>query len=244
MWRLWGALLSTMLSLAVYADNVVVEVVTAYVDVRTGPSMDFPAFHALERNEQVTLLRSHTGWYRVRTEKGIEGWVSSQDLQQMTYVDGSQVQLRTYTFEAFRTRRYEFGAFAGRLDQVNVMSVSAAWSVTENIAVEASAGQALGDFSDNQLWIVRLNHSAFPEWRLSPYLSLGAGQIRTEPNATLVQSGAGARTSDLLEAGIGVRYYLLQRFSVRAEFKRLTALTSRDEFEELNQWTLGVSMFF
>lgn len=244
MLKFFGWLLSLMVSASLFAEEVDVIVAAPYVDVRTGPSLDFPAFHALERDEVVTVLRSHTGWYRVRTEKGVEGWVAAQDMLETTYTDGTAVAITTYGFEDFRARRYEVAAFAGRLDGVNLMMLSAGLALTENIAAEVSLGQALGNFSDNQLWLVRLKHTAFPEWRLSPYLTLGAGQVRTTPNATLVQSGADARTSDMLEAGVGLQYYLLQRFSVRAEYKRLTALTSRDEFEELDQWTLGVSMFF
>ena len=116
--------------------------------------------------------------------------------------------------------------------------------LTENIVTELTYTQALGSFSENQLASLRVHHYTFPEWRFSPYLTLGVGQIRTKPRANLVQSGDESRTNDLLEAGIGVRYYLGSNYAVRLEYQRLLALTERDEQEELETWKLGFVVFF
>lgn len=229
---------------AVLAESLVVKVVEPYADMHTGPASEFPIFHVIERGERITVLKEHTGWYKVVTDDGKEGWIAKAALASTRDVNDRPLQLAQNDFEGYQDRSWEFGIFGGKLDDVNALSVSAAWILTENIAAEISATQALGDFSDNRMWLVRLQHYTFPEWRLTPYFTLGAGQIRTEPSATLVQSGADTRTNDLLEVGAGVRYYLTRNFVMRAEYKRLTALTERDEFEELNQWTLGFSVFF
>ena len=228
----------------VKADELVVKVVEPYADMHSGPASAFPIFHAIEKGETITVLKSHTGWYKVRTSEGIEGWIAKTALAATLHLDNAEVLIAQSNFDGYQHRTWEFGVHAGQLDDVTAMSVSAAWIWTDNIAAEISATQALGDFSDNRMWLVRMQHYTFPEWRLSPYFTLGAGQIRTEPSATLVQSGAESRTNDLLEVGVGARYYLQKNFVVRAEYKRLTALTERDEFEELNLWTLGLSVFF
>jgi uncharacterized protein YgiM (DUF1202 family) len=238
------AFLSLFQWCAVRAESVVVTVVEPYADMHTGPASEFPIFHVIERGERITVLKEHTGWYKVVTDDGKEGWIAKAALASTRDVNDRPLLLAQNNFDGFKSRTWEFGIFGGKLDDVNAMSVSAAWILTENIAAEISATQALGDFSDNRMWLVRLQHYTFPEWRLTPYFTLGAGQIRTEPSATLVQSGADTRTNDLLEVGAGVRYYLTRNFVMRAEYKRLTALTERDEFEELNQWTLGFSVFF
>lgn len=229
---------------AVRAESVVVRVVEPYADMHTGPASEFPIFHVIERGERIAVLKEQTGWYKVVTDDGKEGWIAKAALASARDLNDRPLLLVKNDFESYQGRTWEFGIFGGKLDDVNALSVSAAWILTENIAAEVSATQALGDFSDNRMWLVRLQHYTFPEWRLTPYLTLGAGQIRTEPSATLVQSGADTRTNDLLEVGAGLRYYLTKNFVMRAEYKRLTALTERDEFEELNQWTLGASVFF
>lgn len=227
-----------------HGDELVVKVVEPYADMHTGPAREFPVFNAISKGEVITVLKSHTGWYKVRTTSGKEGWVTRAALAATLNLDNQPLQLAQDSFEGYQHRTWEFGVFSGRLNDVAALSVSAAWVLTDNIAAELSATQALGNFSDNRIWLVRVQHYTFPEWRISPYFSIGAGQINTEPSATLVQSGDESRTSDLLEVGVGARYYLTRNFVMRAEYKRLTALTARDELEELNQWTLGLSVFF
>lgn len=242
--RLLWILLTLTFSSIVAAAEVQVRVVEPYADMHTGPASEYPAFHAVERGEKITVISSHTGWYKVRTAKGVEGWIPGNALAKTILQDDKTFPIEDKDFDAFQQRLLEFSVLAGRIDNTNALSVNAAWLVTSNIAAEVSFTQALGDFSENRLWLVRLQHTAFPEWRLSPYFTIGAGQIQTTPTATLVQSGAETRTNDLLEVGVGARYYLIKQFSVRLEYKRLTALTERDAFEELNQWQLGFSVFF
>lgn len=84
----------------------------------------------------------------------------------------------------------------------------------------------------------------FADWPLSPYLAIGTGEIRTKPRSNLVQSGAQVRTISHYELGIGAQYYVGSKVLVRAEYRSLLALTQRDEQERLDQWMLGVSIFF
>lgn len=226
------------------AEELVVKVKEVYADLHTGPASEYPIFHALERGETVTVLKKRTGWYKVRTAKGMEGWLPQAALAQTLYLDGTEVAISGQDFDAYQQRTWEFAVFGGRFEDVSALSVSAAWVMTPNIVAEISATQALGDFSENQLFVARLQHYTFPEWRLSPYLTLGAGRVRTRPRANLVQSGDEVRTSDLLEVGAGLRYYLKRNFVLRLEYKNLLALTDRDDQEELNEWKLGLSVFF
>ncbi|MEW9796536.1 SH3 domain-containing protein [Alteromonas sp. CYL-A6] len=235
----WGIAVNT-----VRADEVSVSVAEPFAEMHTGPASEYPVFHVVERGEVIVVLKAHTGWYKVRTADGKEGWIARASLIATRDMNNRPVSVSETGFDGYQARQWEVGMHAGRLEDVNMLSLSAAWFMTENISAEVSAGQALGDFSDNRFWLVRLTHDTFPDWRASPYFSLGAGQIRTEPSATLVQIGAETRTSDLLEVGLGVRVYLVRNFVMRAEYKRLTALTARDELEELNTWSLGFSVFF
>jgi hypothetical protein len=82
----------------------------------------------------------------------------------------------------------------------------------------------------------------FPEWRVSPYFTLGAGMIRTEPKGTIVATTD--RTDGAAHVGVGLRTYLTRRFVFRAEYKTYVVFTSRDDNEEPTEWKAGFSFFF
>ena len=221
-----------------------VKVAEAFINLHTGPASEYPIFHVVARGETIDVLKKRTDWYKVKTTDGKQGWVSAPALSQTLNFDDQPVALGNTTFADYQARDWELAVMAGSLDDVTALSVSAGWVLTENIVAEVVYTQALGKFSENQFFSARIKHFTFPEWRVSPYLLIGAGQIRTTPRATLVQSGDDVRTSDMLEAGIGARYYLSRNFVLRAEYTSLLALTDRDEQEELEQWKLGFSVFF
>jgi hypothetical protein len=52
------------------------------------------------------------------------------------------------------------------------------------------------------------------------------------------------RTDQTVHAGAGVRAYLTRRFIFRAEYRNYMVLTSRDDNEEVDEWTAGFSVFF
>jgi hypothetical protein len=102
--------------------------------------------------------------------------------------------------------------------------------------------QVLGRFSDSTVASVNIVHLMYPDWRASPFFTLGAGAIHTEPKATLVATTD--RTDSLAHAGVGVRTYLTRRFVFRAEYKTYVVFTSRDDNEEIREWKAGFSFFF
>lgn len=221
-----------------------VVVAEPFVELRTGPASDYPVFHVAEKGEVITILKSHTGWYKAVTKRGIEGWVSAQALNQTLTLDGASVAVFEGSFDDYQKRNWEMGVSVGRLEDVTSLSASAAWVMTPNLVLEGTYEQALGDFAENRYWSLRVAHYTFPEWELSPYLVLGAGQLRTTPRSNLVASGDESRRSDIMEAGIGLRYYMSGNMVVKLEYKNLLALTQRDEQEELEAWKIGVTVFF
>ncbi len=236
--------LSIVMSYALADDNVQVQVKEPYIELHSGPAGGFPVIYVAARNEWITVLKRRTNWFKVATHKGVQGWVKQQALHLTQSSSGQPVKLFDGSFESFSKRKVEFGALGGSFEGVASMTVFADWIATENLTAGVSVTQALGDLSENQFFLVRLQHSTFPEWRLSPYVTLSAGQIRTKPRANLVQSGDETRTSDLLAAGVGLRYYMAQNFMLKLEYQHLQALTNRDENEDLEQWQLGFAVFF
>ena len=89
-----------------------------------------------------------------------------------------------------------------------------------------------------------LMHVFVPEWRLSPYFTLGTGVIYTEPKSTLVQ--AEDRDDQIGYVGGGLQFYLTRRFMLRfAEYRHNIIFTSRNDNEEVDEWKyVGFAFFF
>jgi hypothetical protein len=87
-----------------------------------------------------------------------------------------------------------------------------------------------------------LTHILFPDKRVTPLFTLGAGSIETSPKATLVATID--RSDSFAQAGVGLRTYLTRRFVFRADYKAYVAFTSRDDNEEVREWKAGFSFFF
>ena len=237
-------ILALMSSQSVADENVQVQVTEPYIELHSGPAGGFPVIHVAAKNEWIAVLKRRTNWFKVETSKGVQGWVKQEALHLTQSSAGQAVKLADGSFASFAQRGVEFGALAGSFEGVPSMTVFADWVATENLTAGLTVTQALGDLSENQFFLVRVQHTTFPEWRLSPYVTLGAGKIRTKPRANLVQSGDEARTSDVLAAGLGLRYYVAQNFILKLEYQQLQALTDRDENEDLEQWKLGFAVFF
>jgi opacity protein-like surface antigen len=232
------------LSFPAKADEFVVTVVEPYVDFRTGPASEYPIFHVAEQGESIIIIKKKVGWYKARTIRGQEGWVSADDLGKTLKPSGKQLYVPSGSFEDYTNRTFEFSAFGGVLENVTAMSVASAWNWTGNLVAEVTYTQALGNFSENKLWSVRLQSHIFPEWLVSPYLTIGAGGINTRPRSNLVQSGDEVRKSDFYEVGAGLRYYFARNIVVKVEYRNIVALTDRDDQERIEEFKLGFAVFF
>lgn len=228
-------LIISLLSPALSAKDVPLsmEIDHVYVDVRSGPGHGYPVFHALEREEDVVVLKRRTDWVKVKTQnryQSVEGWVHRDDLfgnRENNYIDES---------------RWSWSGAMGDLEGAQSIDMSLGYRLSKNLTAEANYGQATGDFSDIQYVYLKLNSSFQPIWRLTPYFALGAGVLKTSPNTKLVQSEQRNDTSML--AGIGLRSYLTRNFTMRLEYNQHLVLTDRDVNEDVNQWIFGLSVNF
>jgi hypothetical protein len=221
-------------------QQVVVE--DPYIELHTGPARAYPVFYVVDRGERIEVLSRRTDWFKVRAPRGQEGWVSTDQLQQTLQLSGMPVDVPTFTLADYVDRRWEVGALYGDFGGANIVSIFGGFSFTENLSVELWYSDVLGRFSNAQMASINVVHLLFPEWRVSPYFTLGAGIIRTEPKGTIVATIDS--TDNLAHVGVGVRTYLTRRFVFRAEYKTYVVFTSRDDNEEPNEWKAGFSFFF
>jgi len=209
-----------------------------YLELHTGPGRGYPVFHVVSRDASVDVLFRRTDWFKVRTERGVEGWASQGDLLKTVLADGSPFRFPLGDRAGFTAHTWEMGIFAGEYGAATYISGYAALSLNSQLQVEA----AVGNFSNGVTGDIGLAHIVLPEARLSPFLTLGVGLVHTEPKATLVQPTD--RTEQSAYVGGGLRYYLTRRFFLRAEYKAHWIFTRRNSNEEADEWKLGFAFFY
>ena len=237
-------IISIGFSSLVKAESLTLEVNAPFIDIHSGPGGEFPIFHVLAKGEIFTVMKQRTNWYKIQTENNKEGWINTASMESSVLTNGSRIQIGSGTFDGYLDRDFELIVQGGVLDSVTAMSLGASWVWTKNLAVEATYTQALGNFADNKIWSVRVRQTFFPNWLVSPYLALGTGEIRTRPRSSVVQAGGEVRKSNHYEVVIGMEYYFTSNLVITAEYRGLLALTDRDEQERLDNWMLGVRVFF
>jgi uncharacterized protein YgiM (DUF1202 family) len=223
-----------------------VEVADPYIELHTGPGRGYPIFYIAERGEHVDILKQRTDWIKVRLRAGTprekEGWVSLAQMAKTLTSDGQQLAVAYPDFDAYKKRRWEAGLMTGSYAGANIVSIYGGYHFTANISAEIEASQYFGSFSNGKLGTISLVHQPFPEWRLSPFLTLGVGRVYIEPKATLVETTN--RFDSVVDAGIGVRYYLTRRFLLRAQYKNYVVLTNTETNQNAEEWKIGLSAFF
>jgi len=213
-----------------------------YLELHSGPGRGYPVFHVVPRDESVDVLFRRTDWFKVRTEHGVEGWASQADMVKTVLADGSPFKYELGDLAGFSSHRYEAGVFAGAYGGANLISAYGSVSLNPQMAVEATAGQFLGRFSNGETADLGFAHVISADTRWSPLLLLGVGIVHTEPKATLVTPSN--RTEQTAYVGGGIRYYVTRRFFMRAEFKAHYIFTKRNQNEEADEWKLGFAFFF
>jgi hypothetical protein len=213
-----------------------------YLDLRTGPGRGYPVTQVVARGEAVDVLYARTDYFKVRTARGVEGWASSSDLRKALLADGTAFTVDLGDRAGFERHRWELGAFAGDFDGANLVSLYGARSLTDNLKLELTASQYLGEQRSGYMVDAGLAFVFAPEWRLSPFIAVGGGIFRIDEDAQ--RPNLVDRNDESAYAGIGLRFYLARRFFLRAEFKERVVFTSRNDNEELKEWKAGLAFFF
>ncbi|HZD53736.1 MAG TPA: SH3 domain-containing protein [Woeseiaceae bacterium] len=219
-----------------------VTVADPYLELHTGPGRGYPRFHAVERGETIEVIKRRTDWFLVRDSRGTEGWVHRKQMERTLGPGGEAVALGGADQRDFTDARWEVGVLSGDYGGANVISLYAGYSLNPNVSLEVWGSQILGNFSNGWMGSVNVVHETWPERRVSPFFTLGAGYVRTEPKSTIVRSED--RSDQTAHVGAGLRVYATRRFILRAEYKSYVIFTSRDDNEEVEEWKAGFAFFF
>jgi len=219
-----------------------VQVDDPYLELHTGPGRGFPVTQVVERGQWVEILMRRTDWFKVRTEKGREGWVSRTQLGSTITELGVRKTFRDVVVDDYLGRRLEAGFAGGFLQHDPYMLVRVGYRFSDNLSAEVVVGQATGNYSDSMPYYIAVLSKPFPDWRVSPFLSLGLGRFRNTPRATLV--GATETESNMANAALGLEYYVTRRFFARADYRRHVVFVDQNRINEYNEMTLGIGFFF
>ena len=219
-----------------------VSVADPYLEMHTGPGRGYPKFYVVDRGETVEIIKRRTDWFLVRASNGKEGWVDRAQMERTLQPTGSEISFAQADQEDFTNSRWELGVMAGDFGGANIVSAFGGYSLNPNVSIEVWGSQILGNFSNGWMGSVNVVHETWPDWRISPFFTLGTGVIHTEPKSTIVQGED--RTDQVAHAGAGFRFYVNRRFVLRAEYKSYVVFTSRDENEEVEEWKAGFAFFF
>ncbi len=223
-------------------DYRTVAVADPYLEMHTGPGRGYPVFHVVDRGDTIEILVRRTDWFKVRAPNGTEGWVDRAQMERTLQPTGSAISFAEATQQDFTDATWELGILAGDFGGANIVSVYGGYSLNPNLSLEVWGSQILGNFSNGWMGSVNVIHETWPDWRISPFFTLGTGIIHTEPKSTIVQGED--RTDQIAHAGAGFRVYATRRFILRAEYKTYVVFTSRDDNEEVEEWKVGFAFFF
>lgn len=245
--RLAASLTALVLALAAWtvaaAESFArVTVADPYLELRTGPGRAYPITMIAERGESVEILKRHTDWFKVRTERGKEGWVARDQMERTLTEAGVKTTFRDVLVEDYLRRHLEFGFAIGRFESDPLLTAYVGYRLHDNFLVELAVSQVPGEFSSTSLFYASLVSQPFPDAQWSPFFALGFGKFNNKPKATLVS--AIETNADVANAALGVRYYLTRRFVARAEFRQHVTLIDFDRTDTFKEWSLGLSVFF
>lgn len=213
-----------------------------YLELHTGPGRGYPVSQVVGRGDSVDVLFRKTEWYKVRTERGVEGWASEDSLLHTQMADGTPFKVDRGTRDGYRSHNWEGGVMWGDYAGASEYGALVAYSLTDNLKVELFGSQFLGNIYNGYIADLGLNHVFMPEWRFSPFVTLGTGVERVEPRTTLVKPIN--QNYQTAYVGFGGRFYLARRLMLRAEYRAHTVFTNTDSNEVKTEWKFGFAFFY
>jgi len=237
-------LLQNLLLTAAYAEEPVqvVKVADPFLEMHTGPSVGYPITNIVKREEIISILKSRTQWYLIKNNKDFEGWVHRSQLAKTLTLENEKVEIKDITHEDYLEHDWEMSMIGGDFGSLPMMTLSSSYAFTQNLSAELSFSQIIGNFSSRRILGANLVHQPFPDWKISPYFSIGTGLIKTSVKSTLSQLKD--TTDALANVSFGAKMYLTRRFLLRADLKKHIIFQSRDKNEEITSWQVGFAFFF
>lgn len=217
-------------------------IVEAYIELHTGPGSGFPIFYVEQRGNKVEILKRKTDWFKVQTESNKTGWVERSQLEKTLSESGVKKLFKDILLDDYIKSRLEFGIAGGLFESEQSFTIRAGYKITPNIIFELAYTKIAGKFSSSTLYQGNFNLQLYPDSRFSPFLFIGYGKFENVPSTSLVSTKN--QTLDMGNAGIGVKFYISDRFYFRAEASTYVVLVGDNRSDEYSHFNGGFSFFF
>jgi len=222
-----------------------VKIADPYIEMSTGPGSGYPVFHVIERGELVDIILQRANWYKIKSQKGLQGWVPFQQLSKTLSPNDEAIQFITQMHDDFSQRNWEWGVLGGEFGGAPVFTAYGSYLFNKNFATEASFSQSIGDSSSSLIYKIGIFMQPFPEWKYSPFFHMGTGIINVKPASNLVQPVD--QSNQFSNVTIGLRSHLTQRIILRIEYNNyviFSATKDNDNNEDISEWKAGFAIFF
>lgn len=213
-----------------------------YAELHTGPGRGYPVFHVVERGQDFRLLRQRTDWVMVETRDGTRGWMHRTVVELAEGPGGAAVRFGRAGLAEWQERRFEAGFALGDFEGDPLFSFRAGYRLGRHFIGEAQVLQASGSFSSTRAFHANLQVLPFPDNRIAPFFSIGAGRLTNEPKGTLVDAEKVSEWAG--NAGLGVRGWLTRRFLVRGDLRHFVFTRDVNNNDDFTEISLGFSVFF
>ena len=230
-----------MVSPALAKSRLVEVIITdPFIEMHSGPGRGYPVTYVVGRDETVTVLYSRTEWYKVRAERGQEGWVRRSDLARARLESGEPAPIPPYP--DFASHRWELGAGYGVFNHQNLVTGYVDFALTDSLDTEFVLQQAFGTIDNRYVATIGLRHTFIPEWKwFSPTAGIGTGyqyiddKVPPKPIETHNQ---------MAYVSLGMRGFITRRFMWRADWRKYDVFTHQNQNEEAEEWKFGLAVFF
>ncbi len=139
----------------VFASNQQGIVMPMSLNVRSGPSTDYPVVFTAKKNDRVTILQSESGWYKISSKNGAEGWAFSEYIStNLDNIDNSNkkiVKADKLNMRNGASTSYRIIAKINNGTEVEVISESNGWSkVKYDGRIGYVSSEFLQDINNNE----------------------------------------------------------------------------------------------
>jgi len=217
-------------------------VIEPFIELHTGPGVGYPVFHVIEQAKTIQILKRKTDWFKVRTQQDITGWVSREQIEKTLTQAGVRRSFKDVLLDDYLASRLEFGVSGGLFENDQSVTLRGGYRFSKNVFFELAYTKIAGKFSSSTLYQANIYMQLYADTTFTPLFLIGYGKFQNVPASTLVN--ATDQTLDMGNAGIGLKYYLTDRFYFRVDATTYVVLVGDNRSDEYTHYHGGFSFFF
>ncbi|MDH5258731.1 MAG: SH3 domain-containing protein [Gammaproteobacteria bacterium] len=214
------------------AQNLTAEkfiVKSSYMEVKTGPGRSQPIFLVVEKNESFSIVKKKSDWLKVKTFKGVTGWVSLSTFYAAVELAGYD-EKKTYLKSSG-----EIGFTAGKFGGDESYSINTGYYIKPEVLISVDLMKTSGSYSNSTISSIDLAIDFYRRLFLSPFISIGSGFMFNEPRETLVNAHSSKQSTYSYGAGININPY--KNMNIRVSVRDFYLMDKKENYYD---WRIGV----